>query len=221
MNSGLSPISVTTLISLALHASLFAAVIQTREALQASGKGISIELVSSTYVSDQRETEQAARKVAASIQQAQITGMSRTVDTNAAKNKRAADAVTETAIDYSGLLSKEGSIDNDQGEKALTRSTNASLYNSSIIELLHARISEHKQYPYMARRQRREGIARIEFVLHPDGTIDDAHLVNSSRTRTLDEAALKAVKGIEPFKSAKDYLEQPEAFQVDVVFNVR
>jgi TonB family protein len=72
----------------------------------------------------------------------------------------------------------------------------------------------------MARRQRREGIARIEFVLHPDGSIGDARLVHSSRTRSLDKAAMKAVKSIEPFRHAKDYLHQPEAFQVDVVFNM-
>ena len=72
----------------------------------------------------------------------------------------------------------------------------------------------------MARRQRREGVARVEFVLYPDGSIDDTHLVNSSRTRSLDNAAIKAVKSIEPFLSAKEYLQQPEAFQVDVVFNV-
>ena len=72
----------------------------------------------------------------------------------------------------------------------------------------------------MARKQRREGVARVEFVLHPDGSIDDAHLVNSSRTRSLDNAAIKAVESIEPFLVAKEYLQQPEAFQVDVVFNV-
>ena len=94
------------------------------------------------------------------------------------------------------------------------------MHNSSIIELLHTKISEYKQYPYMARRQRREGIARIEFVLHPDGSINDAHLVHSSRTRSLDNAAIKAVESIEPFLDAREYLDQPQAFQVDVVFNV-
>ena len=72
----------------------------------------------------------------------------------------------------------------------------------------------------MERRERSEGVARIVFVLLPDGSIDDTRLVHSSRTRSLDKAAMKAVKSIEPFGRAKDYLDQPEAFQVDVVFNV-
>jgi TonB family protein len=71
----------------------------------------------------------------------------------------------------------------------------------------------------MARRQRREGVARVEFVLHPNGSIDDAHVIHSSRTRSLDNAALKAVESIEPFIVARDFLQQPEAFQVDVVFD--
>ena len=72
----------------------------------------------------------------------------------------------------------------------------------------------------MARRQRREGVATIEFVLHPDGSVNNPRLVSSSRTRALDRAALDAVKGIEPFIMARDFIDQPEAYRVDVVFNV-
>ena len=220
MTSDISPISVTTLVSLALHASLLLAVVQTNDIIQATGNGIRIELVSSTHVSDQSETEQAAGKAAASVQQAGITGLSEAVETAATNNARAADSVPEAVVPTSERSSRTASLDNDHARKVVTRSTSASSDNGSIVELLHARISENKQYPYLARRQRREGTARIEFVLHPDGRIDNAHLVDSSRTRTLDDAALKAVKGIEPFRPAIDYLEQPEAFQVDVVFNV-
>ena len=90
----------------------------------------------------------------------------------------------------------------------------------SIIDLLHTKISEHTQYPYLAKRQRREGTARVEFMLYPDGRIDAARLLRSSKTRSLDKAALNAVESIEPFSYASDYLDRPETFQVDVVFNV-
>jgi TonB family protein len=221
MNPDFSPISVTSFLSLTLHASVFVAVMQIPDVIQATGDGIDIELVSSSYVSDQRETEQASRKAEASLQQAKTTEAPKSTESNTANKARPVkEPLLETAVLSNELSSELESADNGKGEQALTRSTNASLHNSSIIELLHARISEYKQYPYMARRQRREGTARVEFVLHPDGTIDGARLVNSSRTHTLDKAALEAVKGIEPFKPAKDYLHQPEAFQVDVVFNV-
>jgi protein TonB len=102
----------------------------------------------------------------------------------------------------------------------VARSTNARHQKHSMVELLHARISEAKQYPYIARRQRREGVATVGFVLHPDGSIEDAHLVASSRASSLDRAALSAVHRIEPFKPAITYLDRPEAFKVDVVFDL-
>jgi TonB family protein len=147
-------------------------------------------------------------------------------------DQRAGDVITTAAIATvadsaaaeqltNDLLSHEAqSVDIDTGEHAITASTHASAHDSSIVELLHTSISQHKQYPYLAIRQRRGGVARVAFVLHPDGAIDDARLIQSSRTRILDQAALDAVKRIEPFKVAQDYLEKPEAFQVDVVFNV-
>ncbi len=220
MDTGFRTISFSTAFSLLLHTSLVVAVLQTRDVMQATGKGLEIELVSSSYISQQDETEQAANKAASVYQQQRSTDQqeSNNKDTPTESIETSQDAATKQVAKVPA--SDSDSIDNDTGEKTVTRSTDTALNNSAIIELLHSKISEHKQYPYMARRQRREGVARVEFVLHPDGSIDDAHLVNSSRTRSLDNAAIKAVKSIEPFMSAKEYLDQPEAFQVNVVFNV-
>ena len=220
MNPAIRPISVSTAFSLLLHASLAVAILQTRDVMQATGKGVEIELVSSITISNQAETEQA------SIKETSVSEQNRPTKQPQRQNRRALtgsiDANEKPVMQELATLpsSDSDTLENDSGEQVVSRSTNATMHNSSIIELLHIKISEHKQYPYMARRQRREGIARIEFVLNPDGSIDDAHLVNSSRTRSLDKAAMKAVKSIEPFISAKEYLHQPEAFQVDVVFNV-
>jgi TonB family protein len=220
MNPAIRPISISTVFSLLLHVSMAVAILQTRDVMQATGNGLEIELVSSITLSNQAETEQA------SIKETSVSEQNSSTEQPQRQNRHALsgsiDANEKPVMQE--LAKRPGSdsdtLENDSGEQAVSRSTNATMHNSSIIELLHTKISEHKQYPYMARRQRREGIARIEFVLHPDGSIDDAHLVNSSRTRSLDKAAMKAVKSIEPFKLAKDYLDQPEAFQVDVVFNV-
>jgi TonB family protein len=220
MDTGFRPISVSTALSLLLHASLAVAVLQTGDVMQATGKGLEIELVSSSYVSSQNETEQAAHKTASLSQQQKPAELKESNNNNTSTEniETRQDATTKPLA--RAPASDSDSIDNDSGEKAITRSTDTALNNSAIIELLHSKISEHKQYPYMARRQRREGVARVEFVLYPDGSIDDAHLVNSSRTRSLDNAAIKAVRSIEPFPVAREYLQQPEAFQVDVVFNV-
>ena len=221
MDTGLRPISFSTAFSLLLHASLAVAVLQTWDVMpQATGKGVEIELVSSSYISQQVETEQAANKAASMSQQNRPAEQQERSNKNtpAESIKARQDSVMEPLS--SVPTPDSDSIENDSGKKTVTRSTDTALHNSAIIELLHTRISEHKQYPYMARRQRRGGVARVEFVLHPDGSIDDARLVNSSRTRSLDNAAIKAVESIEPFLLAKEYLQQPEAFQVDVVFNV-
>ena len=214
------PISASTAFSVLLHASLAVALLQTQDEMQATGKGVEIELVSSSTISNQIETELAANKATSLSQQNRPTEQSPAKYNTSVSDS--IDARQDTAMKQLAKMpaSDLDSIDHDSGEKTVTRSTNSSLHNSSIIELLHSKISEHKQYPYMARKQRREGIVRIEFVLYPDGSIDDTHLVNSSRTRSLDNAAIKAVESIEPFLVAKEYLQQPAAFQVDVVFKV-
>ncbi|UCB55778.1 MAG: energy transducer TonB [Thiotrichales bacterium] len=222
MTSDNRPISFSTLFSLGLHGLLAVAVIQPQQIMLATGSGLEIELVSSTYISDQTETEQAASRAEASAQKQRQadnpvdSGIPTPPDQPgravvAEKNKPSAEVITaaETVAEDDGT-----------GEQVSTRSTNAAAHKRSIIELLHTEISAHKQYPYLARRQRREGVATVEFVLRPDGSILNPRLVHSSRTRSLDKAALDAVRGIEPFGLARDYIDQPEAYRVDVVFNV-
>lgn len=219
MDSVSTPIVSTTAFSLALHAALLAVALPATEFVQATGQGIAIELVSSTYVSNQRETEQAASKQAASSQQPQRDEKSKSDNVVVTKKQQQMRKPLET-LAHAAEPAPVVSDDEGSRNNIITRSTNASNQQLSIIELLHTQISAHKQYPYMAKRQRREGIARVEFVLSPDGSIDDTRLVRSSRVGMLDKAALEAVRGIEPFEPARDYLHQPEAFQVDVVFNI-
>ena len=106
------------------------------------------------------------------------------------------------------------------GKESIMQATNASHQRHSILELLHDRISSNKKYPYLAQRQRREGITTVAFVLHPDGTIENTRLLNSSQVATLDRAALSAVRDSEPFIVAKDYLDQSTEFQIDIVFDL-
>jgi TonB family protein len=219
METGFRSISFSTTFSLLLHATLAVAIVQTRDVVRATGTGVEIELVSSSTVSHQLETEQAASRPAVPDKQ------SGPAEQTERKNQsRFSDSIVprqDTAEQQPARMtaSAPDAMNTDAGEKMLSRSTNAAVNHHSIIELLHTKISEHKHYPYMARRQRREGVARVEFVLHPNGSIDDAHVIHSSRTRSLDNAALKAVESIEPFIVARDFLQQPEAFQVDVVFD--
>ena len=219
MDSVPSPIVSTTAFSLALHAALLAVALPVNEAMQATGQGIEIELVSSIHVSNQRETERAASKQTSASQPAQRDSKSTSdnlVVSKKEKQKRLPPETLARAAEPAPVVSNE----EGSHKQIITRSTNASNQQLSIIELLHTKISEHKRYPYLAKRQRREGTATVEFVLSPDGSIGDTRLVRSSRVRMLDKAALEAIRGIEPFEPASDYLHQPQAFQVDVVFNI-
>lgn len=219
MDTDLRPIAFTTACSLALHAALLATTLPAQTPVQHSGPGIEIELVSSTHISNQRKTEQAARKTVATPKPTRPERALKS-ETVAVQKKPVPGPVSATAAAIPPAASVSESRDDGIGNEVITRSTNAAMQRISIIQLLHARISEHKQYPYLAKRQRREGIARVEFVLHPDGSIDATRLVSSSRVRLLDKAALEAVQGIVPFEPARDFLDEPEAFQVDVVFNM-
>ena len=220
MDQALKPISFSTLLSVALHLLVLVTLIQTQELLPATGRGIEIELVSSIHIADQAETERAAEQLAALMPapRKSTSAVNEQVDT--LYHERSVPRLSAAAEPAGEPVLTTESIVADTGAQSRTRSTNAAQHRNSIIELLHSKISEHKQYPYLARRQRREGVATVEFVLYPDGSIDNPRLVSSSRTRALDKAALDAVRGIEPFSSAKDYIDRPEAYRVDVVFNV-
>ena len=72
----------------------------------------------------------------------------------------------------------------------------------------------------MSRRHSRQGVATVAFVLHPDGRIENTHMISSSQVVSLDRAAVTAVNSIQPFVVAKDYLQEANEFHVDVVFDV-
>lgn len=219
MNPQSRPITVSTAFSLVLHAGLLFALWQTQVLMPATGKGIEIELVSSEYISADSETEKAARQASDSSRQP-ISGALLASMNNVPADRHEVKESSEAGRLQENTSQVSTAVNNDAGDKAVTRSTSATMNDNHIIELLHTKISEHKQYPYLAKRQRREGTARVEFMLYPDGSIDAARLLRSSKSRSLDRAALNAVESIQPFLYARDYLQRPETFRVDVVFNV-
>lgn len=86
--------------------------------------------------------------------------------------------------------------------------------------LLHQAIDRNKRYPQSALRMGREGSARVDFRLGPDGQIEELNIGNSSGVHALDIAAYRAVQDIAPFPIASRYLERTQRFQVDVVFQI-
>jgi TonB family protein len=246
METTAKPIVATTSLSFLLHGVAFAGLLLVFDQVTAPdggvGRGVEIELISSVLVSDQQEADVPRRpetKPEAKPDDSTETLM-HAVQKKSAENILISpvsrqtvpviDSVTEpvdtAAVDQSSaeqlndIQQKQLSTDESVSTAHTVQSTNASQQRHSILELLHRRISDNKEYPYLARRQRREGVATVAFVLHPDGKIENTHLVTSSRAAALDRAALSAVKHIEPFTLAQEYLEHAEEFQVDIEFDL-
>lgn len=89
-----------------------------------------------------------------------------------------------------------------------------------LLALLHAAIEQHKQYPATAMEMEREGTVTLRFTLYRDGNIQDLEIQKSSGTASLDTAAIEAVKAATPFKNISKYLQQPQNYQIDVVFEL-
>jgi len=235
MDTSTRLISTTTALSLAMHGVVVAVVLSYSGNLiptaEGVGPGVEIHLVSSDEAAENLEAEtfvkeQIAKKVVEKQvvekqavekrdEESQIVLLAK----NNQQTSLPSDANQKNTTDVQPVIELAQS-DSSKVEMQFDQATNASEQQHSIVELLHSRISDKKAYPYLARRQRREGVVTVAFVLHPNGRIENAHLVNSSRTQSLDRAALSAVQDIEPFSAAQDYLKQSETFQVDVAFNL-
>ncbi len=246
METTAKPIVATTSLSFLLHGAAFAGLLLIYDQLTAPdggvGRGVEIELISSALVSDQQEADVPRRseiksetkpvsssearmhatqkKFAENILTSPVSRQAITV-IGSVTEPVATDVVEQSnAEQLYNLQQNQLSTNASESTADMAQSTNASQQQHTILELLHRRISDNKEYPYLARRQRREGIATVAFVLHPDGKIENTHLVTSSRATALDRAALSAVKQIEPFTLAQEYLEHAEEFQVDIEFEL-
>lgn len=100
-------------------------------------------------------------------------------------------------------------LDYESGERA-----------SQLKKYVYQAISREKRYPYIARKQRREGVVKLNFVMHPDGQVTDILIVESSRYSVLDKAARQAVEAISPFLMATNYLQVETEFNVDIDYRL-
>ena len=231
MDTRAKPIIATTTLSFLMHGVVFASLLLVYDQVvthdEGVGRGVEIHLISSVWVSDQMEASENKEQGAEQLEQRSVQTMASSEAVLTSHDDL--QIVTEfTDVEQQALLQVEQLVDQHDWQNIkdkesvplIAQSTNASQQQHTILELLHRRISDNKEYPYLARRQRREGVATVAFILHPDGKIEDARLVNSSRASMLDRAALTAVKHIAPFTIANEYLEQAETFQVDIEFEL-
>jgi TonB family protein len=93
-------------------------------------------------------------------------------------------------------------------------------HRNQLLKLIYLEINKHKHYPFMAKRRGKQGLVRLNFVMHPDGQVSDIAIVQSSRYALLDEAATRAVQSISPFRLAASYLDQVHRYDVDIEFRL-
>ena len=88
-------------------------------------------------------------------------------------------------------------------------------------EMLRLKIESCKQYPEEARARRKEGRVTVSFTIQADGQIVSAAIVNPSRYKSLNIAALKALNGAAPFASPPTNLfKTPLQMEITIVFEL-
>ncbi len=87
---------------------------------------------------------------------------------------------------------------------------------------LAARIDRSKFYPRAARRLGEEGMAVVGFVIRRNGELTDIHIVESSGHQRLDEAALKTLRRVTPFRRIPEAIDRERwPITVPIAFSLR
>lgn len=127
-----------------------------------------------------------------------------------------ADVVVEKHADVSMPVNEENNETEQEPDVLLSTNYKA----DEFLKLVYVEINKYKHYPYQARRQRREGNVKLNFILHPDGRVSEVVVVESSRFHALDRAARQAVESISPFLIAANYLHAETEFNVDIDYRL-
>ena len=95
------------------------------------------------------------------------------------------------------------------------------LTSNDYFEMVRIRIESHKRYPRAAKTRQIEGRVTVRFVIGADGRISSSKVVKSSQHRTLDQAALNAVKEASPFPiPPRDLFNGPIPLEITIMFEL-
>jgi len=86
--------------------------------------------------------------------------------------------------------------------KAANKNTAADDY----LAIVRIKIEQHKKYPPLARIKQNEGRVVVRFVITLEGRAKKIQVIKSSGYKSLDEAALKAIKTAAPFPKPPSHL---------------
>ncbi len=88
-----------------------------------------------------------------------------------------------------------------------------------LIMLMGKALGKTIKYPKIAQDFRLRGTAYVGFNLHPDGSITELEIVQSSGAGVLDTAALAAVRAITPLAGVGPYVLETKPMVIGIIFN--
>jgi protein TonB len=87
-----------------------------------------------------------------------------------------------------------------------------------LIKILAKNLSAHLIYPKIAADFKVRGTAYVGFTLHPDGSVTDIRLMQTSTANVLDQSALSAVRALSPGPQVGKYIKVPKFLVVGIIF---
>ena len=100
-----------------------------------------------------------------------------------------------TKKDY--LFRKDNKFPNGSAEHS---SDLVKIYLSTVTTL----IKENQRYPLEAKTQKREGVVRVSFSIHREGTISKLQILSTNFYEGFNREALESVRRAEPFPPFKE-----------------
>ena len=83
-------------------------------------------------------------------------------------------------------------------------------------------LMDNVKYPADAKKDKKEGRVICSFVVSKEGKINDAHVVKSSGTESLDNEALRVVNNMPDWKPGKENGEPVNVhFTIPVIFKLK
>ena len=88
-------------------------------------------------------------------------------------------------------------------------------------EMLNLRVNSFKEYPEFAKSRHIEGRVKVQFVLTEDGSMSNLKIIKSSRNKSLDNAAIEAIRKAAPFpRPPASLFSTPVTLSINILFEL-
>ncbi|MCD8514351.1 MAG: energy transducer TonB [Nitrincola sp.] len=127
------------------------------------------------------------------------------------------EQVTDTPAEQSSTAGA-----NTQGQEQIVDTGGDPAAEANYYAQLSRHLAQHKRYPMAARRQRREGVAEVEFTINRQGQVLNARIVRSSGHAMLDQEVLEMLTRAAPMPSFPSSINQNQlVITLPVSFSLR